>query len=140
MYAKERFLAHIPTSLSVDDDLVYLDGARIVLPKNAVKVILPLVHSSHIGLNKSYDFCRSLYFWPGMYNDIRQMLLQCRPCNVYRPSQPKNPRVTQPPSSYLGPPMSHVGLDLFEFLICVDHWSGYPMFTQLFIYYIGCGY
>ena len=32
--------------------------------------------------------------------------------------------------------MGHVGLDLFEFggkqhLICVDHWSGYPMFAQL---------
>ena len=32
--------------------------------------------------------------------------------------------------------MSHVGLDLFDFggkqhLICVDHWSGYPMFSAL---------
>ena len=108
-------LKSLMPQLCVDEDLVYLDGARIVLPRNAVKIILPLVHSSHIGLNKSYDLCRSLYFWPGMFNDIRQMVLQCRPCNVHRPSQPKNPRSTLPPSSYLGPPMGHVGLDLFEF-------------------------
>ena len=112
--------------LSVDEDLVYLDGARIVLPRNSVKVILPLVHTSHIGMNKSYDLCRSLYFWPGMFNDIWQMISQCRPCNVHRPSQPKNPRSTLPPLSYLGPPMGHVGLGLFELggkqhLICVDH-------------------
>ena len=123
------------SKLSVEKDLVYLDGARIVLPKNDLK-ILPLVHFSHIGLNKSYDLWCSLYFWPRMFNDIRQMILQYRPSNVHRPSQPKNPRSTLPPSSYLGPPMSHMGLDLFEFggkqhLICVDHWTGYPMFTQL---------
>ena len=69
-----------------------------------------------------------MYFWPGMFDDIRQMISQCRPCNIHCPSQPKNPRISQPPSSYFGPPMSHVGLDLFEF---VDQLSGFPMFTQL---------
>ena len=64
------------------------------------------------------------------------MIRQCTACNVNKPSQPKNPRSTQPPSSHLGPPMIHVGLDLFDFggkqhLICVDHWSGYPMFSVL---------
>ena len=124
------------TALNTYCRLKLLDGARIVQPRNAVKVILPLVHTSHIGMNKSYDLCRSLYFWPGMFNDIRQTISECKPCNVHRPSQPKNPRLTLPPSSYLGHPMGHVGLDLFEFggkqhLICVDHWSGYPMFAQL---------
>ena len=124
------------SQLSVDEDLLYLDTERIVLPKNAVKVVLLLVHTAHIGMNKTYELCRSLYFWPSMYNDIRQMVSQCKPCNVYKPSQPKNPRSTLPPSSYLGPPMSHVGLDLFDFggkqhLICVDHWRGYPMFSTL---------
>ena len=71
-----------------------------------------------------------------MFTNIKQMVSQCRPCNINRPSQPKNPRVSQPPSSYSGPPIGHVGLDLFEFggkhhLICVDQWSGFPMFTPL---------
>ena len=76
-------LKSVMCQLSVDEDLVYLDAARIVLPKNAVKVVLPLVHTAHIGMNKTFELCRSLYFWPGMYNDIRQMLCQCKPCNVY---------------------------------------------------------
>ena len=33
-------LKSLMPQLSVDEDLVYLDGARIVLPQNAVKVIL----------------------------------------------------------------------------------------------------
>ena len=134
VYAKQ--LKSVMPQLSVDDDLVYLDGSRIVLPLQAAKKILPLLHVSHIGMNKTYDLCRSMYFWPSMFNDVKQMTSQCWPCNIHRPSQPKNPRSTQPPSTYFGPPMSHVGLDLFEFggkqhLVCVDQWSGYPMFTQL---------
>ena len=134
MYANQ--LKSVMSQLSVDEDLVYLDGARTVPPKNAVKVVLPLVHTAHIGMNKTYELCRSLHFWPGMYNDIKQMITQCKPCTVYKPSEPKNPRSTLPPSSYLGPPMSPVGLDLFDFggkqhLTCVYHWSGYPMFSTL---------
>ena len=44
--------------------------------------------------------------------------------------------VTAAPSSHFGFPMQHVGLDLFSFggkdyLICVDHWSGYPLYQLL---------
>ena len=129
-------LKYVMSQLSVDEDLVYLDGSRIVLPLQAAKKILPLLHISHIGLNKIFNLFRSMYFWPSMFNDVKQMIAQCHPCNVHRPSQPKTPRVCQPPSAYFGPPMGHVGLDLFEFggkqhLVCVDQWSGYPMLTQL---------
>ena len=48
VYANQ--LKSVMSQLSVDEDLVYLDSARIVLPKNVVKVILPLVHVSHIGI------------------------------------------------------------------------------------------
>ena len=44
--------------------------------------------------------------------------------------------VTPPPSTYLGYPMQHVGLDLFSFggrqyLICITHWSGNPLYSPL---------
>ena len=50
--------------------------------------------------------------------------------------KPANPMVTPSPSSHFGFLMQHVGLDLFsyahkDFLICVDHWSGYPLYHQL---------
>ena len=52
------------------------------------------------------------------------------------PSQPSNPMATPSPSTHFGFPMQHVGLDLFsfgnkEFLICVNHWSGYPFYSHL---------
>ena len=62
-----------------------------------------------------YVDLQCMYFWPGMFNDVKQLVSQCRPCNIHCPSQPKNPRSSQPPSSYFGPPMCHVGLDIFDF-------------------------
>ena len=79
---------------------------------------------------------RCLYFWPGMLNDVKQLVESCITCRRYRPSQPVNQQTTPSPSSYMGPPMGHVGLVLFDFgsrkfLVCIDQWSGYPVFQKL---------
>jgi hypothetical protein len=122
--------------LSVDEELVYLDAQRLILPKKSVTKVLKMLHVSHCGITKTYEMARSLYYWPGMYNDIVQLVQGCSVCNQYRPSQPHTPRTTEPPSAHYGPPMQHVGLDMCEhggkqFLVCVDHWSGFPLFSHL---------
>ena len=85
------------------------------MPLKGVKSILKLLHVSHVGVKKTYDFARSLYYWPGMLNDIKQLIDGCEACSMSRPSQLKNVRSTEPPFSTLGPPLSHVGLGMFEF-------------------------
>ena len=107
-----------------------------MIPLKGVKPILKLLHVSHVGVNKTYDLARSIYYWPGMLNDIKQMIDGCEACHSTRPAQPVNPRSTKPPSTSFGAPMSHVGIDLFDFggsqhLVCVDQWSGYPMYQKL---------
>ena len=79
---------------------------------------------------------RGLYYWPGMVNDIKQLISSCSTCSRMQASQPFTPMVTPPPSTHLGYPMQHVGLYLFSFgtkqyLICVNHWSGYPLYSPL---------
>ena len=120
-------------SLSVSDGLVLLNSRRIVLPLPAVKPVLRLLHASHSGVNKTITLARDLYFWLGKNNDIKQLVSMCRECLRLLQSQPSNPMTTSPPSSHLGYPMQHVGLDLFSFggKSCVDHWSGYPLFQAL---------
>ena len=114
--------------LSADKDLVYLDGNRIVLPNGAIKKVLALLHTSQAVVNRTYEMARCLYFWPGMLNDVKQLVESCITCRKYRPSQPVNQRTTPLPSANMGPPMGHVGVDLFDFgrkkfLVCVDQWS-----------------
>ena len=60
--------------LSVNEELVYVDGSRIVMTSKSIKSLLSLLHSSHAGINKNYDIAWQLYFWPGMLNDIKQLL------------------------------------------------------------------
>ena len=102
-------------------------------PLKAVKKILCLAHIPHAGIMKTYELLRSLYFWPGMYNDEKQLILVCGPCTKNAVSLPKNPRPTAALSAHFGPPMACVGVDLFYFggkshLVYVDRWSGYPFF------------
>ena len=107
-----------------------------VLPISAVKPILKLLHSSHSGITKTTNLARGLYFWPGMTNDIKQTISTCRDCIRVLQSQPSSPMVTAPPSNHFGFPIQLIGLDLLSFggnnyLICVDHWSGYPLYQLL---------
>ena len=66
--------------LSVNDELVYLDAKRIVLPLKAVKEVIRLAYLPHAGITKTYELLHSLYFWPGMFNDVKQLILACLPC------------------------------------------------------------
>ena len=89
------------------------------------------MHSGHPGQEKTLKLTQSLFYWPGMTNDIRTFVELCKACFRNLPSLPANPVSTEPPSASYGPPMSHVGVDLLEFagkqyLICVDKWSGFP--------------
>ena len=113
-----------------------MGSKRIVLPLPSVKPILKLLHANHSGITKTTSLSRGLYFWPGMTNDIKQLVSTCQECTRVLQSQPANPMTTSAPSSHFGFPMQYMGLDLFffagkEYLICVDHWSGYPLY-QLF--------
>ena len=71
-----------------------------------------------------------------MTNNIRQMVSSCFECSRVLRSQPANPMSTASPSSHFDFPIQYVGLDLFSFggkdyLICVDYWSGYPVYQFL---------
>ena len=119
-----RQMKSVFDQLSVDDELVYLDAKRIVLPLKAVKEVIRLAHLPHAGITKTYELLSSLYFWPGMFNDVKQLISTCGPYAKNAVSMPKNPRSPALPSTHFGPPMACVGVDLFYFggkshLVCV---------------------
>ena len=97
-----RSLKSEMASLSVSDGLVLLDSRRIILPIPAVKPVLQLLHASHSGINKTILLARGLYFWPGMVNDVKQMVSSRRECMKLLQSQPSNPMTTAPPSRHFG--------------------------------------
>ena len=64
----------------MDDDLVCLDGSRMVLPNGAINKIMSLLHISHAWVDRGYEMARSLYFWPGILNDVKQLVKGCLTC------------------------------------------------------------
>jgi hypothetical protein len=77
---KEGFLWRLPK---------ILDGVplRVVGDDNTKKKILEELHDAeaagHRGVQGTYDRIRGLYWWAGMYTDVRLYVETCKTCQVY---------------------------------------------------------
>lgn len=113
--------------------LLVLDGQRILIPPSAYDQILKLLHIPHTGMVKTKANAQQLYYWPGMCNDITQIVQNCRICQEHLPSLPREPILWQSCDE----PMECVSLDLFDlqgqtWLIMVDRFSGFPFAQRMF--------
>ena len=126
-----RSLSSVWTMLSLMDErentLIVYDGHRIFVPESYRADILRVLHVPHAGIVKTRQSAKSLYYWPGMYNEVKQMIEKCTACQNMLPSQQLEPMLEPKASA----PMSDVGVDLCDiagrtWLIMVDRYSGYP--------------
>jgi hypothetical protein len=66
-----------------------VDGipSRIVGDENTKKKVVQESHDAeaagHQGVQGTYDRIRELYWWPGMYTDVRHYVKTCETCQVY---------------------------------------------------------
>lgn len=49
--------------------------------------MLSRIHSSHLGIEKCKHRAQDILFWPGMNQQIADMISKCRTCNTYRNAQ-----------------------------------------------------
>ena len=120
-------------SLSLSDEgLILLDATRIYVPIGSRKQVLEQLHTGHCGLQKTWETAKTMFFWPGLKNQIKQMIERCDACQRFRPSQPIEPLIHTTADF----PMHKVSADLAQaggktYLIMVDRFSGYPFVAQL---------
>ncbi|CAF4707033.1 unnamed protein product, partial [Didymodactylos carnosus] len=54
------------------------------IPQSMIAQLLQAYHDSptsgHLGVNKTWHKIRDRYYWPGMYNQIKQYILSCSKC------------------------------------------------------------
>ena len=118
--------------ISIMDGLLILGSQKIIIPQNGRDGILKALHIPHCGINKTKEQARQLYYWPGMSQDIENMVRGCMECQMNLPSLQKEPLVPTVPVG----PMSHIGLDLAHegghtYIIMVDAYSGFVFCSQL---------
>ena len=121
--------------LTIEDGLI-LKGTRIVIPNKQWQAILKQLHEGHLGLNKCKLRAKETVYWPGLNNELENLVLNCTLCLKYSTAKCK-----LEPSLALGQeiplyPGTKLATDIFHFegasyLLVVDYTSHYPVVCKL---------
>ena len=118
-----------------EDTILVMDGHRIIIPLEARRSILNLLHVPHMAATRTKKAATQRYFWVGMADEIKKMCEHCQTCRERGPSRPEEPLEMPIPKAAIDP-MEMIGLDIAmhagnKYLICVDRYSGYPLVGKL---------
>jgi hypothetical protein len=109
-------------------------GIRVIIPVKFRKSVLDLLHVSHPGIVKMKALARSYVWWPGIDNDIEQLVKCCYGCQM----QQKAPASVHlhpwewPSSSWERIHVDFVGPFLGRmFLVIVDAHSKWPEIVEM---------
>ncbi|QQP54221.1 Uncharacterized protein FKW44_006983 [Caligus rogercresseyi] len=126
---KLRSLVKDWDDFSLSNSLIIIHGHRIFVPLAARKEVLHRLHIAHQGITRTRARARELYYWPGLSNEVQQMVQSCDQCQRFSSQQQKEPLLSDRLTSR---PFENISADLFEyaakhFLVVVDRYSGWPM-------------
>ena len=113
--------------LTMDDDLIVY-GCRLVIPTKMQGETLAHLHESHQGSLRTKERARLTVYWPGIDNDIDNVVLTCKKCQDMLPSNNKEPIISKPKPER---PFQEVAADFCsyaaqDYLILVDYYSDWP--------------
>ena len=100
-------------------------GNRIVIPWSVRSYVLDRIHDGHQGIVKCRERANESVWWPGMSQDIKDLVGKCKHCLERRPTQSSEPLITSQLPDY---PFQKVGVDLCElegqnYIVLVDYYS-----------------
>ncbi len=111
--------------LSVHDGLL-LKGTRLVIPSALRNDVLARLHEGHQGVAKCRERARQSVWWPGLSQQLNELVLKCHACIKER----TNHTETLIPTEFPERPWQKLGTDLFvlkgkTYLLVVDYYSRY---------------
>ena len=109
-----------------------LYGQRILIPEPLRQETLHKVHNGHQGIQRCRLRAKVSVWWPGISNEIENMVKQCPTC-ARQSHHRKEPMIPTDLPDY---PWQKVGADLFHlnganYLVVVDYYSRYPEVVKL---------
>ncbi len=72
--------------LTIADGIVMCND-RVVVPREMQQGVLQELHAAHQGQERAMQRARQTVYWPGMTNNVRNVVKACKECQVYQPSQ-----------------------------------------------------
>lgn len=125
---KEKIFASKKNELNLENDCLFR-GYRIIVPSSLRAAVLNELHASHMGMVKIKQFARSYVWWPGIDNDIEQVVKDCTVCSEMQKNPSKSILTPWPwPEKawtrihidFLGPFMGHM------YMVVIDAHSKWP--------------
>ena len=74
--------------LTIEDGLI-MKGTRIVIPSKQCQAILKQIHEGYLGLDKCKLRAKETVYWPGLNNELEDLVLNCQLCLKYSTAQCK---------------------------------------------------
>lgn len=119
-------------TLTVKDGLL-LRGTRLVIPSALRNDVLVKLHEGHLGIVKCKARARESVWWPGLSQQVNDMVLRCRICIQERQNHKEPLKPTECPRR----PWQKIGSDLFTlegktYLLVVDYFSRFIEIAALY--------
>lgn len=110
------------------DDSLIVHGCRLLIPTTMQRQILSDLHESHQGSVHTKQRARLTVYWPGIDNDIDNVILSCKKCQDLLPANAKEPIISKPKPTR---PFQEVSPDFCcyggqNYLILVDCFTDWP--------------
>ncbi|KAK3928243.1 hypothetical protein KUF71_000513 [Frankliniella fusca] len=101
----------IRMDIFVEDNLIILED-RIIVPVKLRKPVLKILHTAHLGIDKTKARARQSLYWPGMSNDIANFIKEYR---AYERHSANNYREPLIPHEIPSLRFQKVGVDILNF-------------------------
>ena len=123
---------HVKNELTVTNNVI-MTGSRLVIPSSLRNEMKKILHTGHLGIERTKLNARSALYWPGICNELTEMVSNCNSCQTYRNKQQKESLI---PHEIPSAVWQKVGTDLFNFcnktfLVVIDYVSKYFEVLQL---------
>ena len=117
---------------------IILKGTGIVIAARKCEAVLKLIHEGYLGLNKcKLHVIETVYYWPGLNDQLEKMILNCELCLRYSQSKCKQKPIMSLGQEILLHPWTKMATDLFHFegasyLLILDYISRFQVVHKLF--------
>ena len=118
------------------EDVLILKGMQMVIPEKMREDILKQIHKGHLGFNKCQMRAKETIYWPGLNDQLENLILNCQLCLKYSKSKNKSTPPTALGHEVPAVPWSKVATDIFHYesqpyLLVVDYTSRFPIVRRL---------
>ena len=73
--------------MTIEDGLL-LKGTHIIIPQTLHKEMIQLLHTGHLGLEKFLNRAKQYMYWPGLYDELKDLITNCTACLKFSAQKP----------------------------------------------------